>query len=57
MDTLKVIITKPKQISKRYSLENEIGLSTYDIALLSFRKKIMKNKSLLKETTKNTYLI
>ena len=53
----KVIITKQNVISKQYSFENEIGLSTYDLALISINKLIKKNKSSIKDEMQNTYLI
>ena len=57
MDSPKVIITKKNVISKQYSLENEVGLSSYDLALISINKIIKKRSSALNVTTKNTYLI
>ena len=57
MDSQKVIITK--QISKinQYSLENEVGLSTYDLALISINKIIKKSKSSMIQPSEITYLI
>ena len=50
MDTPKVIITKQKVITKKFSFEYEIGLSSYDLALISIneitkRKKLLMNDS------------
>tara|TARA_B100000945_G_scaffold65475_1_gene48949 strand:- start:578 stop:751 length:174 start_codon:yes stop_codon:yes gene_type:complete len=57
MDTPKVIITKEKTIAKQFSFEYEIGLSTYDLALISINKITKKTKSLMKNSPKSTYLI
>ena len=47
----KVIITKPQ------AFEDEIGLSSYDLALISINKNKMKCKSSKNKTSKSTYLI
>ena len=57
MDTPKVIITKQKTIAKQFSFEYEIGLSTYDLALISINKRTKKTKSLMNNSPKSTYLI
>ena len=57
MDTPKVIITKQKTIAKEFSFENEIGLSTYDLALISINKITKKTKSLMNNSPISTYLI
>jgi len=57
MDTPKVIITKHKTISKQFSFENEIGLSSYDLALISTNKINKKSKLLMNQSIKATYLI
>ncbi len=57
MNCSKVIITKHESIYKKYSFENEIGLSTYDLAMISINEIINKNKSSKKEDIKNSYLI
>ena len=57
MDSPKVIITKKKLISKQYYLENEIGLSTFDLALISFEKIINKSNSAFNDNSNKTYLI
>tara|TARA_Y100001968_G_C19104532_1_gene594207 strand:+ start:369 stop:536 length:168 start_codon:yes stop_codon:yes gene_type:complete len=55
MDTSKVIITKQKRITNKYSFENEVGLSSYDLALISIGK--IQSKPYLTNFTKTTYLI
>ena len=57
MDTPKVIITKQKTIAKQFSFEYEIGLSSYDLALISINKIIMKSNSSINDSQKSTYLI
>ena len=57
MDTPKVIITKQKTIAKQFSFEYEIGLSSYDLALISFNKINKKRKLLMNDLPKSTYLI
>ena len=57
MASSKVIITKQIFKNNQYSLENEVGLSTYDLALISIDKIIKKNKLSRYEPSKITYLI
>ena len=57
MDTPKVIITKPKTIAKKFSFEYEIGLSSYDLALISINKITKKSKLSMNDSPKSTYLI
>ncbi len=57
MHTPKVIITKQKTIAKQFSYEYEIGLSSYDLALISIDKITKKSKSLINDSLKSTYLI
>ena len=57
METPKVIITKQKKIAKQFSFEYEIGLSSYDLALISINKITMKSQSLMNDSSKLTYLI
>ena len=52
MDTPIVIITKQKKIAIYFSFENKIGLSSYDLALISINKTTNKSNSLIK-TLKN----
>ena len=57
MNNPKVIITKQKVKAKQFSFEYEIGLSSYDLALISFNKTTKKSKSLVNDSSKSTYLI
>ncbi|WP_413390845.1 hypothetical protein [Prochlorococcus marinus] len=57
MDTSKVIITNQKRLAMRYSFENEVGLSSYDLALISFNKITRKSKSYIKDPLNTTFLI
>ncbi len=57
MDNKKVIITKPKTIAKQFSFEYEIGLSSYDLALISIYKITKKSKLSMNDSPKSTYLI
>ncbi len=57
MDTPKVIITKQKTIANQFSFEHEIGLSSYDLALISINKITKKSKLLMNDYSKSTYLI
>ena len=57
MDTSKVIIAKPKNIAKQFSFECEIGLSSYDLALISINKINKKSKLSMNDSPKSTYLI
>ena len=57
MNTSKVIITKQKMIAKQFPFEYEIGLSSYDLALISINKINKKRKLSMNDSTKSTYLI
>ena len=57
MESPKVIITKQKVVKKQFSLENEIGLSSYDLALLSINKIINKKKASVIDANNTTFLI
>ena len=57
MDSQEVIITKQISKTNQYSLENEVGLSTYDLALISINKIIKKSKSSMIQPSEITYLI
>ena len=57
MNTPKVIITKQKTIAKQFSFECEIGLSSYDLALIAINKITMRKKSLIYDSSESTYLI
>ena len=57
MDTSKVIITKQKTKAKQFSYEYDIGLSSYDLALISINKITNRSESLMYDSSKSTYLI
>ena len=57
MASPKVIITKQLSKINQNSLEDEIGLSTYDLALISINKIIKKRKASMNQPSKITYLI
>ena len=57
MNISKVIITKQKTIANQYSFENEVGLSSYDLALISINKISKKRKSFINDSLKATFLI
>ena len=57
MDSSKVIITNQNTITNHYTLESEIGLSSYDLALISINKMIVNRKSDMEEVLNDTYLI
>tara|TARA_B100000965_G_C18910590_1_gene464369 strand:- start:73 stop:246 length:174 start_codon:yes stop_codon:yes gene_type:complete len=57
VESKKVIITKQKRIYDRYSFDNIIGLSTYDLALISSNKIINKKKLTAIESSNITFLI
>ena len=57
MDIPKVVITKQKTIAKKFSFEYEIGLSSYDLALISINKTTKKSRPLTNDSLKSTYLI
>ena len=55
MDTSKKIITNQKRLAMQYSFENEIGLSSYDLALISFNKITRKSKTYIEDSLNNTF--
>ena len=57
MNISRVIITKQKKIVNHYSFENEIGLSSYDVALISINKMAKKSNLNAKDFSNTTYLI
>ena len=57
MNMSKVVITNQKSISNQYSFENEVGLSSYDLALISINKITMKSKLFINDSSKTTFLI
>ena len=57
MNISKVITSKPKTIAKQFSFEYEIGLSSYDLALIAMNKMTNKSKTSINDSSKITYLI
>ena len=57
MDNPKAMITRQKAIVKQYSFENEVGLSSYDLALISIHKNTKKRKSSFNDSSLTTYFI
>tara|TARA_Y100001968_G_scaffold330807_1_gene383631 strand:+ start:1162 stop:1335 length:174 start_codon:yes stop_codon:yes gene_type:complete len=57
MNSPKVTITNPKIFSNQYSFENEVGLSSYDLALISISKINRISKSYINDSAKITFLI
>ena len=57
MNISKVIITNQKRAAMQYSFENEVGLSSFDLALISINKNNKKSKSFINDPSKNTFLI
>ena len=57
MDNPKAMITRQKAIVKQYSFENEVGLSSYDLSLISIHKNTKKRKSSFNDSSLTTYFI
>ena len=57
MEIPKVIITNQKKIVNLDSFENQVGLSSYDLALISLNKITNKSKSYLKDSSRITFSI
>ena len=57
MDASKVIITNQNAIDKKFSFEYEVGLSSYDLALISINKLTNKRTLSINNPTITTYLI
>ena len=57
MNSSKVIITNSREAIKEYSFEDDVGLSSYDLALISIDKIIKKGKKIINKNKKITYLI
>ena len=57
MDTPKVIIKKQKTIAKQFPFEYEIGLSSYDLALISSNKINKKSRLLMNDSSKTSCFI
>ena len=57
MEIPKVIITNQKKIVNLDSFENQVGLSSYDLALISLYKITNKSKSYLNDSSRITFSI
>ena len=57
MEIPKVIITNQKELVNLDSFENQVGLSSYDLALISINKINKNSRSLMNDSPKSTYLI
>ncbi len=57
MDSQKVIISKQNSMFNLLSLEDEIGLSSYDLALISINKIIKNSNSDFNDTRNTNYSI
>ena len=57
MEISKVIITNQKELVNLDSFENQVGLSSYDLALISFNKITNKSKSYLYDSSIITFSI
>ncbi len=53
----KVIITNKKKIVNLDSFENQVGLSSYDLALISLNKITNKSKSYSDDSSRITFSI
>ena len=57
MEIPKVIIPNKKKIVNLDSFENQVGLSSYDLALISLNKITNKSKSYLNDSSIITFSI
>ena len=57
MEIPKVIITNQKTIVNFDSFEDQVGLSSYDLALISINKITKRSKSSMYDSSKSSYLI
>ena len=57
MEIPKVIITNQKELVNLDSFENQVGLSSYDLALISLNKITNKSKSYLDDSSRITFSI
>ena len=57
MEIPKVIITNQQKIVNLDSFENQVGLSSYDLALISLNKITNKSKSYLDDSSRITFSI
>ena len=57
MEIPKVIITNQQKTVNLDSFENQVGLSSYDLALISLDKITNKSKSYLNDSSRITFSI
>ena len=57
MEIPKVIITNQKTIVNFDSFEDQVGLSSYDLALISLNKNTSKSKSYFNDSSRITFSI
>ena len=57
MEIPKVIITNQKTIVNFDSFQDQVGLSSYDLALISLNKITNKSKSYLNDSSRITFSI
>ena len=57
MEIPKVIITSKQKTVNLESFENQVGLSSYDLALISLNKITNKSKSYLNDSSRITFSI
>ena len=57
MEIPKVIITNQKELVNLDSFENQVGLSSYDLALISLNKITKESKSYLNDSSRITFSI
>ena len=57
MEISKVIITNQKKIVNFDFFEDQVGLSSYDLALISLNKITNKSKSYLNDSSRITFSI
>ena len=57
MEITNVIITNQKKIANLDSFENQVGLSTYDLALISLNKITNIKKSYFNDSSRITFSI
>ena len=57
MEIPKVIITNQKELVNLDSFENQVGLSSYDLALISLNKISNESKSYLNDSSRITFSI
>ena len=57
MNISKVIITKQKIKANKFSFENDVGLSSYDLALIAINQISKKNNSFINDSSNTSFLI